>query len=44
MFKSCLTMFAMLHAVVLGMDLADVQCDEDMVEGYIIPDPVYCDR
>jgi len=44
MFKSCLTMFAMLHTVVLGMDLADLQCDEDMVEGYVIPDPVYCDR
>merc|ERR1719184_64464 len=26
------------------MDLTDVQCDEDLVEGYIIPDPEYCDR
>jgi len=44
MFWSCLTVFAMLQAVVLGMDLTDLQCDEDLVEGYIIPDPVYCDR
>jgi len=40
----CFTLLAILQVVVLGMNLTDVQCDNDLVEGYIIPDPVYCDR
>lgn len=29
---------------VAAIDLTEVQCDPDLLEGYIVPDPVYCDR
>jgi len=32
------------HVAVSAIDLTEVQCDPDLVEGYIVPDPVYCDR
>ena len=32
------------HVAVSGIDLTEVQCDPELVEGYVVPDPVYCDR